>query len=113
MRSCDVNHVYISIHAPARGATLSPVIVIVICIFQSTLPHGERQHHTKSLATAGISGYFPRTPFEGRPVTRSALVQSPRILAQLDARTSQEFYVSFRFALANLAVTIPLDHIPV
>ena len=37
------NYHIISIHAPARGATLSPVLVRAKDIFQSTLPQGERR----------------------------------------------------------------------
>ena len=33
---------FISIHAPTRGATVSPVKSLDINKFQSTLPHGER-----------------------------------------------------------------------
>ncbi len=39
----DLVQMYISIHAPARGATLSPVLVRAKDIFQSTLPQGERR----------------------------------------------------------------------
>ena len=33
----------ISIHAPTRGATLYFCVVMDLCVFQSTLPRGERQ----------------------------------------------------------------------
>ena len=42
-RNKDLVQMYISIHAPARGATLSPVLVRAKDIFQSTLPQGERR----------------------------------------------------------------------
>ena len=35
----------ISIHAPTRGATLTFAIRQIWFVFQSTLPHGERQCH--------------------------------------------------------------------
>ena len=40
---------YISIHAPARGATLFPVILFSIRLFQSTLPRGERPRTTSPI----------------------------------------------------------------
>ncbi len=41
-----LTNILISIHAPARGATLIVGIPAFLCIFQSTLPRGERQNMT-------------------------------------------------------------------
>ena len=41
--------VLISIHAPARGATPDPSTGVILSIFQSTLPRGERRHNHFSI----------------------------------------------------------------
>ena len=40
---------YVSIHAPAWGATSSSTAALIIFLFQSTLPRGERLHNSTSL----------------------------------------------------------------
>ena len=50
----------ISIHAPTRGATISPVGSSSPQVFQSTLPRGERRHlHSRKHGTDGISIHAP------------------------------------------------------
>ena len=38
----QIEYVGVSIHAPARGATMPDIRISVVSKFQSTLPHGER-----------------------------------------------------------------------
>ena len=49
----------ISIHAPARGATVMGCCCTPITGFQSTLPRGERQIHLFLLLSVGISIHAP------------------------------------------------------
>ncbi len=52
----------VSIHAPARGATDVRVIIGVVCLFQSTPPHGERPVR---LPTKAKEIWFQSTPPHG------------------------------------------------
>ena len=59
-------HKIISIHAPAWGATSIFRLWLWNCLFQSTLPHGERPLCRRLWAYT--SGYFnPRSPHGERP----------------------------------------------
>ena len=55
----DCPKLYVSIHAPTRGATLIFVIIMPIMLFQSTHPRGVRpsERHSKHLP----QGFNPRT----------------------------------------------------
>ncbi len=51
----------ISIHAPARGATLNLEKVVAVCKFQSTLPRGERHHQpVRQAPTLRFQSTLPR-----------------------------------------------------
>ena len=50
----------ISIHAPAKGATIHTATQSAVTWeFQSTLPRRERPHHIRPASTAGISIHAP------------------------------------------------------
>ncbi len=54
---CVVNKgwwVWISIHAPTRGATRIHWILTISFLFQSTLPRGERRQHVVKIVSADI-----------------------------------------------------------
>ena len=67
---------YISIHAPAKGATAPPVATIIIDTFQSTLPRRERRHGQHFMQLSGrISIHAP---------AKGATMDSIQIYAGLD-----------------------------
>ena len=52
--------IYISIHAPARGATVTHKNIPRFCVFQSTLPQGERRQFVRrSVCLICISIHAP------------------------------------------------------
>ena len=65
----------ISIHAPARGATITPFHLGQTIRFQSTLPRGERPDRPSSLLSGRIfQSTLPRGERHG---SRDPLIQSP------------------------------------
>ena len=57
---CCGQSAHISIHAPARGATNSASMMSALSLFQSTLPQGERRINAAISGVAGID-FNPRS----------------------------------------------------
>ena len=72
----------ISIHAPARGATIQLHLTQCCSVFQSTLPRGERHHAGFAAFYVGISIHAPT-----RGATISKRVSSPSLRISIHAPT--------------------------
>jgi hypothetical protein len=68
-------------------------------LFQSTLPHGERQHHPQSLAQQGFAGSKVRTCQKALHLPGPIGGKTLKSLAAPEVRTSRGFHVSLGFAL--------------
>ena len=96
--------VYISIHAPARGATLGQQTADKVSLFQSTPPRGGRLYRPVQYPPC-VYDFNPR-PREGgddilAPATESELHFNPR------PREGGDGVVEHRFNLHNISIHAP------
>ena len=84
---CCGQSAHISIHAPARGATNSASMMSALSLFQSTLPQGERRVINKS--------------FCHKPIFQSTLPQGER----------QQFYTKFHICFISFLPILSPYHI--
>ena len=79
---CCGQSAHISIHAPARGATNSASMMSALSLFQSTLPQGERRIRIIHAVPRSISIHAPT-----RGATVSVYIEVPSIIISIHAPT--------------------------
>ena len=85
----DISLQGVSIHAPARGATMSAVHTLLILRFQSTLPQGERLPN--SLIASVLVSFNPRSR-KGSDLQHRVVKKRQKVSIHAPARGATSYY---------------------